>query len=94
MGEDKVLVGATFENVFEDDKPDIEAAKEYLREWHEDFNEFEFVDAFSAVRVCRKGSYLPIVEKVNDKEWFFSGLGSKGLLYHAYYGRHLVNLLS
>lgn len=36
---------------------------------------------------------MPEIRQVNNKTWVFSGLGSKGLLYHVYFARKLPALL-
>jgi len=36
---------------------------------------------------------LPIVGQLSDKEWIFTGLSSRGLLYHGIYGEKLVNMI-
>ena len=93
MSDNRFLVASTYEHHFVDDKPDYESAAAILRRRHKRFDEFELLEIFSAVRVCRKGSYTPIIEQVGEKEWIFTGLGSKGLLYHGYYAKELVDML-
>lgn len=34
---------------------------------------------------------MPLVKAINDKTWIFTGLGSKGLLYHAYFAKQLAD---
>jgi glycine/D-amino acid oxidase-like deaminating enzyme len=50
----------------------------------------EVIDCRAAFRVTRVGHYLPIAAKVRDNIWVLTALGSRGLLYHAYFGKELV----
>jgi len=92
-----VQVGATYEHHPETYLPNKEATYAYLRPRVANFlpplEEFTFIDCVAGCRVCRRGSYLPIVERVSEKEYVFTALGSRGLLYHAYYGRLLADMI-
>jgi glycine/D-amino acid oxidase-like deaminating enzyme len=48
----------------------------------------------AGLRVSVKGHYLPLVGPVTDKMWVFTGLGSRGLLYHALFASILVEAIS
>jgi glycine/D-amino acid oxidase-like deaminating enzyme len=93
----KVQLGATYEHHFLSSAPDIEVAKKDLAIKLNAFfpiqDDFIIEDCWAGVRACVKDGYLPIVQKINDKTFVFTGLGSRGLLYHAYYGRHLANMI-
>lgn len=90
-------IGSTYEHHYRGDEPDLEVAKNYLKPRVETFlpplDTFRILKCISGIRVARKGSYLPIVEQVNDRLFVFTGLGSRGLLYHAFYGLHLANMV-
>ena len=97
LGEGLVQLGSTYEHHYESDSPDIEVAKRDLREKRDAFfprQNFSPMDCRAGIRSCVKGSYLPIVKQLTKNSYVFTGLGSRGLLYHAYYGRELANLLS
>lgn len=90
---DKCIVGATFERNYKTENPDIEiAVQEILPKLHSFFPELNS----SLVIECRSGvrastpSHRPILEKVNEKTWLITGMGSKGLLYHALYAEILT----
>lgn len=53
--------------------------------------DFEVVETKSGVRLSPKEGYRPIVEKVGEKIWVFTGLGSRGMLYHALLAKELIN---
>ncbi len=94
----RVQIGSTYEHHYVSSAPDQEVA---LRELQPKMNallskedEFVIEGCFSGIRVCVKGGYLPIIKQLNEKVFVFTGLGSRGLLYHAYYGRHLANMIT
>ncbi|MCL6756031.1 MAG: FAD-binding oxidoreductase [Candidatus Rhabdochlamydia oedothoracis] len=51
------------------------------------------IDCSSAIRVMRQGHYLPIATKVSNKVWVITAMGSRGLLYHAYFGEKLAQAI-
>lgn len=90
------LAGATYERQFKDRDPHPEEA------WAQIVTKIiPFFPAIEKSRIlgCRVGvrvstkSHLPIVGKLSDKFWIFTGLGSKGLLYHAWLGMRLAHAL-
>jgi glycine/D-amino acid oxidase-like deaminating enzyme len=97
MQGNKVQLGSTYEHHFSSCEPDREVAERDLSKKLEAFfpipDEFIIDECKAGVRVCVKEGYLPIVQKWSEKVYLFTGLGSRGLLYHAYYGRHLANLI-
>lgn len=98
MNSDKssCLVGATFERNYGCDAPNLEVARQDL---------MPKVSALipelknATILNCRAGirastpSHLPFVSRVNDRCWVISGMGSKGLLYHALYAEQLAALM-
>lgn len=92
-----VQIGSTYEHHFADLNPDPDVAMKYLKPRVETFlpplSEFELIRVVAGGRVAQKGSYLPITKQLDAKNWVYTGLGSRGLLYHAYCGRHLANLI-
>lgn len=93
----RVQLGSTYEHHFLSERPDIEVAKKELAGKLAAFfpreEEFFIEKVWAGVRVCVKEGYLPIVQRWSQKAFIFTGLGSRGLLYHAYYGRHLADLI-
>ena len=51
------------------------------------------IECRAAFRVSRIGHYLPIAARVGRNIWVLTAMGSRGLLYHAYFGKELVNML-
>lgn len=87
-------IGSTYEHHFTSDEPDLAHAESYLAPRVKNFAPFNICSVSAGVRVSVKGSYLPIIKKIDDRVSVFTGLGSRGLLYHAYYGRLLANLIT
>jgi len=46
----------------------------------------------AAIRVSTR-DHLPIIKKIHDRLFVFTGLGSKGLLYHSYYAEKLCEMI-
>lgn len=96
-GEDHLLVGATFEREAANWEVDAERAKEQLYPKlkkvmpHFDPAKVESVQCCAGLRATTKG-HLPIIQQLDGKNWLFTGLGSKGLLYHALYANQLTRL--
>lgn len=92
-----VQIGSTYEHHAKDLDPDVEVAMKYLKPRVETFlpslSEFDLIACVAGGRVAQKGSYRPITKQIDTVNWVYTALGSRGLLYHAYYGRHLANLL-
>ena len=96
LDEDKVFVGSTFERGFSSTLPDIEVAKaDLLPKFHAIFPELilNCIGIKSGVRVTSKGHYFPLIGNVADNISIFTGLGSRGLLYHALFAKMLTNLI-
>jgi glycine/D-amino acid oxidase-like deaminating enzyme len=54
-----------------------------------DAAKLKILECRAGVRVSRKGHYLPFVKRVSPKVWVLTGMGSRGLLYHAYFAKTL-----
>lgn len=84
------LAGSTYERNFSSSGPDPEKALADIRKKVSAFfprvEEMEMVGCEAGVRASSQKTHLPLVGKVADKIWFATGLGSKGLLYHAWIG--------
>ncbi len=90
------LVGATFEKKFMNIKPDLYFAKgEILPKAQKIFpflTEDRILDCRSGFRVSTP-DHLPAIQQWNERCWIYTGLGSKGLLYHSYYAQKLSKLV-
>lgn len=83
-------VGSTYEHTRE---PDPKKALELLDKvavFYPPAKDFEVVEIRCGVRIAPKVGYRPIVEKVGPKTWVFTGLGSRGLIYHAMFANSLI----
>lgn len=91
-----VAIGASYEREFTNLEPDIEKAKkEMLPEVHHflpHVAQSEVIGCRVGIRAC-SADHLPLIGQVNEKMWFITGLGSKGLLFHAYTGKLLARCL-
>lgn len=86
-------VGSTYEHTKE---PDPKKALELLQKaalFYPPARDFEVVEIRSAVRIAPKIGYRPIVAQVAPKTWVFTGLGSRGLIYHALFAKTLSDEL-
>lgn len=87
-------VGATYERIFTDSKPDEAfALAELFPEALRLFPELEGASPLqvkAAVR-CFTPEQRPCFKQVSEKEWVFTGFGSKGLLYHALFAEEAAS---
>lgn len=83
-------LGSTYEKEFADPKPNLDVAQKELEDKLRYCKEAKITGCKAGVRVCTIGHYLPIIEQIAPNIHVFTGLGSRGLLYHGLYGRKLV----
>lgn len=84
-----VMAGATFEREFRSEGPDIDIAVPEIRKKIAPFfpiEECEMVGCEAGVRGASKHTHQPLMGQLTERVWFLTGLGGKGLLYHAYLG--------
>lgn len=86
-------IGSTYEREFQNDLPDRPLACRLLEKKGLTFSEENILDCKAAVRVMNGGDYLPLVKKIADDVHVFTGLGSRGLLYHGIYAKHLAQAI-
>lgn len=95
--EEALIIGSTYERNFETNGPDLEIALKNLNPRLESFgidkNVLDVVEVRSGVRVNRIGHYYPIACKMGKSAWVITGMGSRGLLYHAYVGEQLAEAI-
>lgn len=87
------LVGSTYEHT---EQPDPKKALELLEKaavFYPPAKDFKIVDICSGVRIAPKVGYKPIAEKIDPKTWVFTGLGSRGLIYHALFAKAIAKSL-
>lgn len=98
MGSDETscTIGATFERQPQSGEPDPTVAEPYLLE-----RAIQMIPGLKGCDVleCRAGiraaapDHKPFLKQLDYRCWTVGGLGSKGLLYHAWLGRQVVDLL-
>lgn len=54
------------------------------------FLPLDVVECKAGVRVVRADHYLPFIEQLTEKCYALTGMGSRGLLYHAYFAKLLL----
>lgn len=86
-------VGATFERNFETEGTDLKAAKDYILPSAYQLipllEQSNIIDCQTGIRASTP-SRLPFIKKVKSNLWVITGMGSKGLLYHALLAKKLV----
>ncbi len=81
-------LGATYERDLIDDKPCRETAIALLKP------ETEVLDCRAGIRVTNPAHYFPILEQIDPKTCVVTAFGSRGLLYHAYFGKKITEKFS
>ena len=90
-------VGSTYEHGYNSLDPDKSAIPELIEKvakFYPPAREFEVVEVRAGARISRPKGYRPIVEKLGNKTWVFTGLGSRGMLYHALFGKQIAEEIS
>ncbi|MDF2550633.1 MAG: hypothetical protein K0S07_1700 [Chlamydiales bacterium] len=92
----KLIGGASFERNFASAEADLAIAEQEilprLKELYPPIAQAPIIDCQAALRAYRPNK-LPVVGRWQDRLYVFSGLGSKGLLYHALLGRQLAKAI-
>lgn len=95
-GDRNCFIGGTFEKVFISEEPDIKVATELLlpaaEQLYPPLKGASIVGCMAGVRVSTS-DHLPIFGQMKSGVYYLGGMGSKGLLYHAYYAKKLQDLL-
>jgi glycine/D-amino acid oxidase-like deaminating enzyme len=90
------LVGATYEKEYSDAEVDVEFAKQdILPKAYQLFpplQEATLLNCYVGIRAVTP-QHLPFIKRLTDSQWVLTGMGSKGLLYHALFAQELVHQL-
>lgn len=90
------FAGATYERQFKDARPDIDVAMKYIqpkvKEILPALIEAKVIGCQAGIRVSTP-DHLPKYGAINERIWYLTGMGSKGLLYHGLYAQKLVECL-
>jgi glycine/D-amino acid oxidase-like deaminating enzyme len=94
---DKVVIGSTYERQFESVDPDYKTALKLLEEpMKTHFSPYDSqkpIGLLSGVRVAHPNFNHPKIIKKDEKFFYVTGLGSRGLLYHGLLGQILKDVL-
>lgn len=91
---DILEIGATYEHEFDHDHPCEETAHQLLHEKLQFFCPQAKILSYKAgVRVTCIGQYVPFAQQIDKRTYLFTALGSRGLLYHAYFGKLLAQAI-
>lgn len=86
------LVAGTYERAFASENPDLAKAKELLGQvatFYPNAATLEILQVRAGIRASTP-DHLPLIDQIAPNTWVFTGLGSKGLLYHALFAKRLV----
>lgn len=90
------IIGSTYERGFTSDGPDLSIALDEIlpkaASIIPDLASAKVLGARAGVRVSAP-DHMPLIKQISSKIWIFTGLGSKGLLYHALYAKRLADLI-
>jgi glycine/D-amino acid oxidase-like deaminating enzyme len=90
------LVGSTYEHTFTSPQPDrVKAIAEIIPEITPFFPSMKKAEILAVHAAFRASSsnHLPMAGKISDTYYFFTALGSKGLLYHAFVGKQVARVM-
>lgn len=91
------LAGSTFERHYKEEGPDLETAERLLRpkitELFPPLAEAQVLQVNAGVRAVTS-NHLPSLIAINERLYSLTGMGSKGLLYHAIMAQNLASLIS
>lgn len=91
-----ILLGATFEKSFGDLTVDADLAYSLLIDKAErlmpGIKKGRLIKGFSGSRAVTP-NHLPLIKQLNNKTYLITGMGSKGLLYHALYAEKLDSII-
>ncbi|MBI3509004.1 MAG: FAD-binding oxidoreductase [Chlamydiia bacterium] len=83
-------IGATYEHGASLSENVVQELKEKVSLFYPPAQDFEVLEVQSGVRMSPKEGARPIVEQIKERIWVFTGLGSRGMLYHALLGKELA----
>lgn len=95
--EKSCIAGATFERNYLSDAPDQRKAEAEIMPKIEalipGLKNAKIINCQAAFRVSSK-NHLPLIQEINPRLYIFTGLGSKGLLYHGLYAKKLCEMIT
>lgn len=92
-----IYVGSTYERDYQSEEADLEKAIELIGEkiipFYPLFESLEFTGCRAGLRVVSPHHNVPLIKIIDERTSVFTALGSRGLLYHALYGKKLAKAL-
>jgi glycine/D-amino acid oxidase-like deaminating enzyme len=90
------LAGSTFEKQAIDSHPNIEIAKQDILPkviaMMPALQSASIMNCYAGLRAVTP-NHLPLIERIGEKQWVITGMGSKGLLYHALMAKRLAEAI-
>ncbi len=91
------IIGSTYEKIFNDDSADLEVAKNLILpkaiSMIPELKEARIIGCYAGLRGVAP-NHLPLIKQINSKHWVLTGMGSKGLLYHALMAQELIQAIA
>lgn len=88
------IIGSTYEKNFSDAHPNLSVAKNEILPkalaMLPALQKAKIMNCYAGLRAVTP-DHLPLLKQIGSKEWVLTGMGSKGLLYHALMAQELVN---
>lgn len=91
------FLGSTYERNFLDSSPDESLAKSVIYDKLKsiiNMDNTQLISCRSGIRVCNNKTNLPTIYQTSQKDYFITGLGCRGLLYHAFIGNELAKRIN
>ena len=86
-------VGSTYEHTLQPDPQKALALLDQVSAFYPKAKEFKVLEIGQGKRISPKSGHRPVLEKVAENTFVFTGLGSRGMLYHALCGKLLIELI-
>lgn len=94
LSSEECLVGSTYERAYSTVEPDIKEAIHRLQTpLHLFAPQTQVVGCQAGIRFFIRDSLFPTIKQLHPRGFLFTGLGSRGLLYHVLGGRELSELV-
>ena len=95
--DDRCIVGSTYERDYITEEPCPGDATDKIfsqvAQFIPGYGAFEVLGCRAKLRVTSRKGYQPLVGKLGEGVWVVTGMGSRGLLYHALMGEMLAKMI-
>lgn len=95
--EDRCYLGSTYERDYMTEQPCLGTATDLILKQIGKFipstGAFKVEGCHADIRVSNRKSYHPIAQKLDEKLFVLTAMGSRGLLYHSYLGKVLAETM-